>query len=136
MSVSMYQASVPPLSRGLKILSTILQKVAAHPDAQSLVYARLAPDMMTLAGPACERHLQRVRGAARRHRPAQLCRHREKPGRPAGAHRQDHRLPQQREAGAFEGSEVRTITFKGGMHTFNFTGQSCSSSCCRTSIFT
>jgi hypothetical protein len=50
MPISMYQASIPVLIRGLENLSVILQKGAAHADSASFVEARLAPDMMTLAG--------------------------------------------------------------------------------------
>lgn len=48
MAVSMYQASVPPLVRGLTILSALVTKGEAH--APALIDARLAPDMLTLAG--------------------------------------------------------------------------------------
>ena len=50
MSLSMYQASIPLLVRGLGNLSAVLKKGEAHPDATGLVEARLAPDMFTLAG--------------------------------------------------------------------------------------
>ncbi|MBP0494876.1 DUF1993 domain-containing protein [Roseomonas sp. SG15] len=55
MPLSMYQASVPVLLRGLGVLSTLLEKGAAHAaasgiDPAELVQARLAPDMLTLAG--------------------------------------------------------------------------------------
>ena len=50
MPLSMYQASIPLLVRGLDTLSAVLKKGEAHPDAASLVEARLAPDMFTLAG--------------------------------------------------------------------------------------
>ncbi len=50
MPLSMYQASVPLLVRGLDNLSAVLKKGEAHPDAAALVEARLAPDMFTLAG--------------------------------------------------------------------------------------
>lgn len=48
MSVSMYQASVPPLLRGLAVLSAVLKKGEEH--TATLVDARLAPDMLTLIG--------------------------------------------------------------------------------------
>jgi hypothetical protein len=48
MSLSMYQASIPPLLRGLTVLSAVLQKGEAQ--AATLVDARLAPDMLTLVG--------------------------------------------------------------------------------------
>ena len=50
MSLSMYQASIPLLVRGLDNLSAVLKKGEGHPDAAALVEARLAPDMFTLAG--------------------------------------------------------------------------------------
>lgn len=50
MPLSMYQASIPLLVRGLGNLSAVLEKGATHPDAAALVEARLAPDMFTLAG--------------------------------------------------------------------------------------
>lgn len=55
MPLTVHQASVPVLIRGLNILSSLLDKGAAHaadrgagPD--EFVDARLAPDMLTLAG--------------------------------------------------------------------------------------
>ena len=50
MPLSMYQASVPLLVRGLDNLSAVLKKGGAHLEAAALVEARLAPDMFTLAG--------------------------------------------------------------------------------------
>jgi hypothetical protein len=63
MPLSMYQASAPVFVRGLSILSTLLRKAEAHAREQgqesdqesdqgpaALVSARLAPDMLTLAG--------------------------------------------------------------------------------------
>jgi uncharacterized protein len=50
MPLSMYQASIPLLVRGLDNLSAVLKKGAAHPDAAALVEARLFADMFTLAG--------------------------------------------------------------------------------------
>jgi uncharacterized protein len=54
MSLSMYQASVPVLLRGLEQLAHILAKGAAHAEAKKIdpgvfVNARLAPDMLALA---------------------------------------------------------------------------------------
>ena len=51
----MYQASVPVFVRGLTTMSQLLRKGEAHAketgvDAASFVDARLAPDMLTLAG--------------------------------------------------------------------------------------
>jgi uncharacterized protein len=54
MSISMYQASVPPLVRSLNNLVTILEKGAAHAktrkiDSSVLINSRLYPDMHPLA---------------------------------------------------------------------------------------
>ncbi|WDZ75585.1 DUF1993 domain-containing protein [Ensifer adhaerens] len=55
MALTMYQLSIPALIRGLGVLTKLLDKAEAHardngvsPD--DLVNARLAPDMLTLAG--------------------------------------------------------------------------------------
>lgn len=55
MSISMYQASVPVFVHGLSVLSHLLRRGEAHArdigtDPAALVEARLAPDMLTLAG--------------------------------------------------------------------------------------
>src|SRR5436190_15933284 len=50
MPLSMYQASIPVLLRGFRNLSAVLRKGEAHPGSANFVEARLAPDMMTLAG--------------------------------------------------------------------------------------
>jgi hypothetical protein len=54
MSLSMYQASVPVLIRGLNNLRNILQKAAAHAEAKKIdqvafLQARFYPDMFTMA---------------------------------------------------------------------------------------
>ena len=54
MSVSMYEAAVPTMTRGLENLAAILEKAAAHAEAKKiapevLVGARLFPDMFPLA---------------------------------------------------------------------------------------
>lgn len=53
MSLSMYQASIPVLVRGLENLSAILHKAAAHAETRKIapqvfLDARLAPDMFPL----------------------------------------------------------------------------------------
>ena len=53
MSLSMYQASIPLLNRGLENLAAILHKAAAHAEARKIapevfLNARLAPDMFPL----------------------------------------------------------------------------------------
>lgn len=55
MALSMYDLSVPVFSRGLGQLAHLLEKSLAHArandiDPAALVDARLAPDMLTLAG--------------------------------------------------------------------------------------
>jgi hypothetical protein len=55
MPISMYDASVPVFVEGLATLTQLLQKGEAHAretgvDPASIVEARLAPDMLTLAG--------------------------------------------------------------------------------------
>lgn len=54
MSISMFNASVPPIAHTLKNLSEILQKGAAHAEARQidaavLINARLFPDMFPLS---------------------------------------------------------------------------------------
>jgi uncharacterized protein len=54
MTISMYEASVPQLMRSLNNLSTILEKGAAHAEANKidpvvLLNSRLYPDMLPLA---------------------------------------------------------------------------------------
>jgi uncharacterized protein len=55
MTLSMYNASVPVLLRGLRVLDSLLAKgvdfaVQQGMDEKSLVEARLAPDMLPLSG--------------------------------------------------------------------------------------
>jgi len=55
MALSVYEISIPVLVRGLGILSALLRKGEKHAaaggiDPKSLVTARLAPDMLSLAG--------------------------------------------------------------------------------------
>ena len=55
MPISMYQASVPVFTRGLTTMSQLLRKGENYAneigaDPTSLIEARLAPDMLTLAG--------------------------------------------------------------------------------------
>lgn len=53
MTISMYQASIPQLTRAMRNLATILEKGAAHAEAHSieptvLINSRLYPDMFPL----------------------------------------------------------------------------------------
>ncbi|MBK5569367.1 DUF1993 domain-containing protein [Ensifer sp. SSB1] len=55
MALTMYQLSIPALVRGLGVLTRLLDKAEAHArdngiSPEDLVNARLAPDMLTLAG--------------------------------------------------------------------------------------
>jgi len=55
MTISMHRASIPPFVRALKVLSALIDKGEAYVretggDPEALVEARLAPDMMSLAG--------------------------------------------------------------------------------------
>ena len=55
MAISVYDVTVPVFLRGLGTLSAVLEKGRAHADTEEipeveLVNARLAPDMLTLAG--------------------------------------------------------------------------------------
>ncbi len=55
MAITLYDLTVPVFLRGLGVLSTLLEKGRAHAEAagiapEELVEARLAPDMLTLAG--------------------------------------------------------------------------------------
>ena len=126
MPVSMYQASVPPLLRGLGILSTLLTQVEAQPDPQSLIDARLAPDMMTLAG-QIQRASDTSKGCAARLAGIEPPSFPDMEKTPADlqariaktVHFLNGVKPE-----SVVGSEARAITFKGGPHTFNFTGES------------
>ncbi|MBP7651033.1 MAG: DUF1993 domain-containing protein [Phenylobacterium sp.] len=65
MSISMHQASAGAFVRGLKVLSHLLEKGAAHAaetgiDPSELIEARLAPDMLALAA-----QVQRVSDTAK-----------------------------------------------------------------------
>ena len=50
MSITMYRASIPVFIRAFGNLSAILKKGEAHAGSAAFVEARLAPDMLTLAG--------------------------------------------------------------------------------------
>jgi len=49
MSISTYEASAPVFVRGFRVLANLLDKAEAHGGAR-LIEARLASDMLTLAG--------------------------------------------------------------------------------------
>ena len=50
MSISLHDATVPVFARGFRVLSDLLVKAEAQADASVLIDARLAPDMLSLAG--------------------------------------------------------------------------------------
>src|SRR6187402_3184016 len=50
MTISAYDASVPVFVRGFRVLTELLDKAEAQADGARLIEARLAPDMLTLAG--------------------------------------------------------------------------------------
>ncbi|MET0504648.1 MAG: DUF1993 domain-containing protein [Luteibacter sp.] len=50
MSISIHDATVPVFVRGFRVLSDLLAKAEAQADASALIDARLAPDMLSLAG--------------------------------------------------------------------------------------
>jgi uncharacterized protein len=50
MTISLHDATVPVFVRGFRVLSDLLAKAEAQADASVLIDARLAPDMLTLAG--------------------------------------------------------------------------------------
>jgi uncharacterized protein len=126
MSLSMYQASIPLLVRGLDNLSVLLKKGEAHPDAAALVEARLFPDMFTLAG-QIQRASDTAKGCAARlagiDNPsfadtestfAQL--------QERIARTRDFLQGVKREQ--IDGSEDKTISFKAGPNIMTFTGAS------------
>ena len=126
MPLSMYQASIPLLVRGLDTISAVLKKGEAHPDAAALVEARLAPDMFTLAGQV-QRASDTAKGCAARlagiDNPsfadtettfAQL---QERIGKTAA-------FLLGVKASQIDGSEDKAIAFKAGPYMLNFTGAS------------
>jgi hypothetical protein len=50
MSISLHDATVPVFARGFRVLSDLLVKAEAQANASVLIDARLAPDMLSLAG--------------------------------------------------------------------------------------
>jgi hypothetical protein len=126
MSLSMYQASIPLLVRGLDNLSAVLKKGAAHPEAATLVEARLAPDMFTLAGQV-QRASDTAKGCAARLAGI------DNPGFPdtetTFAQLQERiartiDFLQGVKPAQIDGSEDKAISFKAGPYMLNFTGAS------------
>lgn len=124
MSLSMYQASISPLVRGLTILTAILKKGEAH--APSLVDARLAPDMLTLVGQV-QRASDTSKGCGARlagiEAPSMADTEKAFDDLYARiAKTVDFLQSVKREQ--IDGTEAKTITLKAGDHTVNLTGQS------------
>ena len=126
MPLSMYQASVPLLVRGLDTLSAVLKKGEAHPEAAALVEARLAPDMFTLAGQV-QRASDTAKGCAARLAGI------DNPSFPdtetTFAQLQERiaktvAFLQGVKPAQIDGSEDKAIAFKAGPYMLNFTGAS------------
>jgi hypothetical protein len=126
MPLSMYQASIPVLLRGLQNLTAVLKKGEASPGGADLVDARLAPDMLTLAGQV-QRASDTAKGCA---------------GRLAGVAAPS--MPDEEKSFAelyaridrtidflnsvkpaqIDGCEAKPVEVKAGPHTLTFTGES------------
>lgn len=124
MPLSMSQASIPLFVRALRNLSEILKKGEAHPDAASFAEARLAPDMLTLAG-QIQRASDAAKGCAARlsATPAPSFPDEEKSLAELQQRIQKtidyvNSVP----ASAIDGSEEREINFKAGPNEYKFTG--------------
>jgi hypothetical protein len=125
MPISMYQASTPVFLRALNNLAAIFEKAAAHPDAAAFSEARLAPDMLTLAG-QIQRASDSAKGAAARLSGADA---------PSFADEEKTLADLQTRiaktidylksvpAAAIDGSEERTITLKAGKTERNLSGK-------------
>jgi hypothetical protein len=121
MSLTLYEASVPVFTRGLTILSSMLDKAEAHASGNgvaiaSYIEARLASDMLTLAGQV-QRASDTAKFGAARLTATEA---------PSFAD-EEVTLDQLRErcaktvaylgtfaAGSFEGGDTRAVTFGGG----------------------
>ena len=122
MPLTMSQASIPLLVRALRNLSEILKKGEAQGDA--LVEARLAPDMLTLAG-QIQRASDAAKGCAARlsGTPAPSFPDTEKTFPELQARIQKtidylKSVP----ASSIDGSEEREVSFKAGPNEYKFTG--------------
>jgi uncharacterized protein len=124
MSISMYRASIPVFIRALGNLSAILKKGEAHEGSASFIDARLAPDMLTLAG-----QVQRASDAAK----AGVARLGgiDNPSFPDTEKTFAELQPRIKKTIDFlqsvkpeqiDGSEQRTIEFKAGQRELKFTG--------------
>jgi hypothetical protein len=129
MSLSLYDVTVPAFLRGLRVLSTELDKGAAHAaasgtDPTELVTARLAPDMLTLAGQvqrACDTSklsVERLSGVASPRFEDNETSIAQLQARIAGVIAYIEGVA----ADTFTGAETKTITLKFGPMEQHFTG--------------
>lgn len=125
MPISMYEASVPSLVRAFEALSAILKKGEEH-SGDALVEARLAPDMLSLAGQV-QRASDTAKGCIARLAGI------ENPTFPddektfADLHARIQKTVafiQSVKPGEIDGSEAKPIHFKGGQTELKFTGES------------
>jgi hypothetical protein len=126
MPLSMYQASIPVLVRGLENLSAVLRKGEAHSGTAGLVDARLAPDMLTLAG-QIQRASDTSKGCAARLGSIESPRFPDEEKTFADLQERIARTIDFLESvkpDQIDGSENKTIEIKAGPTTLNFTGQS------------
>lgn len=126
MPISMYQASIPLFIRAFGNLSAILEKGAAQPDSAALVEARLASDMLTLAG-QIQRASDTAKGCAAR------LGNIDNPSFPDDEKTFAQLQARVRKTAEFlrrvkpeqiDGSEDKPITLKAGTHELKFTGES------------
>lgn len=125
MPLSMYQASIPLFLRGMRNLSAVLKKGEAHDGSAAFVEARLAPDMLTLAG-QIQRVSDTAKGAAARLAGI------ETPGMPDEEKtfadlqaRLDKTIAflESVKPAQIDGSEEKPITLKAGKQEIKFTGE-------------
>jgi hypothetical protein len=124
MPLSMSQASIPLFVRALRNLSEIMKKGEAHADSASFVDAKLAPDMLTLAG-QIQRASDAAKGCAARlsATPAPSFADVEKTF-PELQERIQKTIDYLKSvpASSIDGSEERPISLKAGPNELNFTG--------------
>jgi hypothetical protein len=124
MPLSMSQASIPLFVRALRNLSEILKKGETHADSASFVEARLAPDMLTLAG-QIQRASDAAKGCAARlsATPAPSFADVEKTF-PELQERIKKTVDYMKSvpSARIDGSEEREINFKAGTSEYKFTG--------------
>jgi uncharacterized protein len=129
MSLSLYDFSIPVLSRGLTNLSAILDKAAAHAAAKKfdpvvLAQARLFPDMHPLSRQvqiACDT----AKGAAARLAGIEIPKHEDNEVTLADLKQRVAKtldFVKSVSAAQLAGAENRTIEIKTPNRTFNFTG--------------